>query len=274
MEMVQLNNNVLMPQLGFGVFKVGNAEAEKAVSEALRIGYRSIDTATVYGNESGVGQAISKSGIEREQLFITTKVWNSDQGYENTLAAFNQSLDKLKLDYVDLYLIHWPTPKYDLYIETYKALEKLYQEGRIRAIGVSNFEVEHLERIINECSITPAVNQVECHPYFTQKELKSFCSEKTIAFEAWSPLQRGRELLQDPALYEIASVKKKTVAQIVLRWHLQENSIVIPKSVTPARILENLQVFDFELSPEEMNIIDQLNKNERCGSNPHTNNRR
>lgn len=268
MKMVTLNNGVNMPQLGFGVWQVPDEEATPAVAKALEVGYTSIDTAMIYKNEAGVGKAIKESGIDREKLFITTKVWNADQGYEQTLKAFDASLERLGLDYIDLYLIHWPTPHYDQYIETYKALEKLYNDGRVRAIGVCNFDIDHLERLLDECDITPVLNQVECHPYFAQNELKDFCAKHNIYVEAWSPLDQGGEVLTDEVIEKIAKAHDKTTAQVVLRWHLQNNTIVIPKSVTPSRIEENFDVFDFELSDEEMDAINRLDRNQRRGAKP------
>jgi len=269
MDFVTLNNGLKMPQLGFGVWQVPDEEAATAVTNAFKVGYRSIDTAMVYKNEIGVGKAIKESSIPREELFITTKVWNSDQGYENTLRAFDESLERLGLDYVDLYLIHWPTPQYDEYVDTYKALEKLYKDGRVKAIGVCNFEIEHLERILKECEVKPVLNQVECHPYLAQNELKEFCAKHDIFVEAWSPLDQGGEVLQDDVIIKIAESKRKTPAQVVLRWHLQNNTIVIPKSVTPSRIEENFQVFDFELNDNEMEQINGINKNRRKGPHPN-----
>lgn len=269
MNFVTLNNGLKMPQLGFGVWQVPDDQAATAVEKALEVGYRSIDTAMIYKNEKGVGQAIKKASVPREELFITTKVWNSDQGYENTLRAFDESLERLGLEYVDLYLIHWPTPQYDQYIETYKALEKLYKDGRVKAIGVCNFEIEHLERLLKECEVVPVLNQVECHPYLAQNELKEFCAKHNIFVEAWSPLDQGGEVLQDDVVQKIAKVHSKTPAQTVLRWHLQNNSIVIPKSVTPSRIEENINVFDFELTSEEMNEINGINRDRRKGSHPN-----
>ncbi|MCB5240042.1 aldo/keto reductase [Niallia circulans] len=269
MEFVTLNNGLKMPQLGFGVWQVADEQATSAVAKALEVGYRSIDTAMIYKNEKGVGKAIKESSVPREELFITTKVWNSDQGYENTLKAFDESLERLGLEYVDLYLIHWPTPQFDGYVDTYKALEKLYKDGKVKAIGVCNFEIEHLERILNECEVKPVLNQVECHPYLAQKELKEYCAKHDIFVEAWSPLDQGGKVLQDEVIKNIADAHKKTPAQVVLRWHLQNHTIVIPKSVTPSRIEENFQVFDFELDVNEVNSINQLNINRRKGSHPN-----
>ncbi|KMY54139.1 glyoxal reductase [Bacillus sp. FJAT-27231] len=268
MNFVTLNNGLKMPQLGFGVWQVEDDQATVAVAKAIEVGYRSIDTAMVYQNEGGVGKAIQQSSVPREELFITTKVWNSDQGYENTLRAFDDSLARLGLDYVDLYLIHWPTPKYDEYVDTYKALEKLYHDGRVKAIGVCNFDIEHLERILKECDVKPVLNQVECHPYLAQNEMKEFCAKHDIYVEAWSPLEQGGDVLKDSAIQQIAETHSKSPAQVVLRWHLQNNTIVIPKSVTPSRIEENFNVFDFELSPDEMRIINGLNRNRRKGPAP------
>lgn len=265
---VELNNGLKMPQLGYGVWQVSNEAVVPAVKKALEVGYRSIDTAMIYRNEEGVGRAVKESGIPREELFITTKLWNADQGYENALKAFDESLERLGLDYVDLYLIHWPCPDFGLYVETYKALEKIYKEGRAKAIGVSNFDIEHLEKILAECEIVPAVNQVECHPYLQQKELKEFCAKHEIKVEAYSPLMNGRDVLNDETIITIAKKYGKTPAQVILRWHLQNGTIVIPKSVTPSRIEENFQVFDFTLTEEDMNAIAGLDRNIRINAVP------
>lgn len=263
-----LNNGVEMPQLGFGVWQVPDAEAETAVATALEAGYRSIDTAAIYGNEEGTGRAIAASGIPREDIFVTTKVWNSDHGYDSTLRAYDTSLAKLGLDYVDLYLIHWPTPARDLYVETYKALEKLYADGRVRAIGVSNFLPEHLERLIGETSVVPAVNQIELHPHLQQHAAREYHAERGIATEAWSPLGSGKGILEIPAIVAIAQKHGRTPAQVVLRWHIQLGNIVIPKSVTPSRIAENIDVFDFSLDAEDLAAISALNEDRRLGAHP------
>lgn len=273
-NLVTLNNGLKMPQLGFGVWQVEDEQVTAAVAKALEVGYTSIDTAMIYKNETGVGKAIKESGIPRENLFVTTKVWNSDQGYENTLKAYDESLNRLGIDYADLYLIHWPTPQYDEYVDTYKAMEKLYKEGRVKAIGVCNFEVEHLQRLLDECEVKAVLNQVECHPYLAQKELKKFCAEHDIFVEAWSPLDQGGEVLQDEEIQKIAAAHGKTNAQVILRWHLQNNTIVIPKSVTPSRIEENFNVFDFELTATEMKAIDALDRNARRGAHPNEMNKR
>lgn len=268
MDFVTLNNGLKMPQLGFGVWQVEDDQATAAVSKALEVGYTSIDTAMIYKNEKGVGKAIKNSSVPREDLFITTKVWNSDQGYDNTLRAFDESLERLGLDYVDLYLIHWPTPQFDEYVDTYKALEKLYNDGRVKAIGVCNFDIEHLERLFAECDVKPVLNQVECHPYLAQNELKDFCAKHDIFVEAWSPLDQGGDVLKDEVVQAIADAHGKTAAQVVLRWHLQNNTIVIPKSVTPSRIEENFNLFDFELTTDEMEKINKLDRNQRKGPKP------
>lgn len=266
---VQLNNGVHMPQLGFGVWQVEDGEEViNSVKKALEVGYRSIDTAAVYKNEEGVGEAIRQSSIPRKELFITTKVWNADQGYDATIKAFEVSMEKLGLEYLDLYLIHWPMPDNDTYIETYKAMEKLYQDGKIRAIGVCNFHIPHLERLLSECTVKPVVNQIECHPFLAQTEIRTFCKEHNIFVEAWSPLMQGGEVLNHDVVLEIAKKYNKTTAQVIIRWHLQNNVIVIPKSVTPSRIEANFDVFDFELSSGDMELIHELNKDERKGSNP------
>ncbi|WP_344526377.1 aldo/keto reductase [Streptomyces albiaxialis] len=266
---VALANGVSMPQLGFGVFQVPDEETAAAVSSALEAGYRSIDTAAVYGNERGVGRALAGSGIAREELFVTTKLWNADQGRDTTLAAFDASLDKLGLDHVDLYLIHWPTPAHDLYVETFKALEEILADGRARAIGVSNFQVPHLRRLMDETGTTPAVNQVELHPALQQRELRAFHAEHGIATEAWSPLAQGA-VLKDEALVRVAGAHGVSPAQAVLRWHLQLGNIVIPKSVTPERIRQNLDVFGFELSDADMAALGGLDRGLRTGPDPDT----
>lgn len=268
MQYKTLNNNLRIPQLGYGVWQIEDEEADEAVTKAIETGYHLIDTAKVYGNEAGVGKAIAHSGTPRDDLFITTKVWNADQGYDLTLQAFETSMDKLGIDEVDLYLIHWPTPKYDMYVETYKALEKLYKDGRTKAIGVCNFDIEHLQRLMDECEIVPAVNQVECHPYLQQKELKAFCQEHGILLEAYSPLMNGTNVMDDPIIQELAKAHAKTPAQIILRWHMQSEVIAIPKTVTPSRMKENLDVFDFELSLDDMDKIAALDRNERNNAIP------
>jgi diketogulonate reductase-like aldo/keto reductase len=261
-----LHNGVKMPWFGLGVFKVQDGtEVIESVKTAIKYGYISIDTAAIYNNEEGVGQAINESGVSRDELFITSKVWNSDQGYESTLQAFETSLTKLGLDYLDLYLIHWPGK--NKYKETWRALEKLYRDGRVRAIGVSNFQIHHLQDLMSEATIKPMVNQVEYHPHLTQKELHNFCKQEKIQLEAWSPLKRG-QLLDDSTIQEIAEKHQKTIAQIILRWDLQNEVVTIPKSIREDRIIENADIFDFELSKEEMEKINGLNRNERSGSDP------
>ncbi|MEV5148581.1 aldo/keto reductase [Streptomyces sp. NPDC052727] len=266
---VTLNNGIEMPQLGFGVFQVPDDETTAAVATALQAGYRSIDTAAIYGNERGVGRAIAESGIARDELFVTTKLWNEDQGYDATLAAFDASLDKLGLDYVDLYLIHWPTPARDLYLDTWRAFEKILGEGRTRAIGVSNFQVPHLERLLQNTGVTPAVNQVELHPGLQQEELRAFHERHGIATEAWSPLAQGA-VLGDQAVADIAAKYGVSPAQVVLRWHLRIGNIVIPKSVTPERIRQNLDVFGFELTDEDLRSLAALDRGLRTGPDPDT----
>jgi 2,5-diketo-D-gluconate reductase A len=264
---VTLNNGVRMPQLGFGVFQVGNDEARAAVATALECGYRSIDTAALYGNEHGVGVAVSASGIPREELFVTTKLWNADHGAGRVLPAFERSLDKLGLDYVDLYLIHWPVPSRDRFVETWEAFQGLYAEGRLRAIGVSNFTPPQLTRLLEETAVVPAVNQVELHPGFQQPELRAFHREHGIATEAWSPLGQGAALTH-PVITRLAERHEKTPAQVVLRWHLDLGNVVIPKSVTPGRIRENFSVFDFALTAEDARQIAGLESGHRIGPDP------
>ncbi|MEV5148115.1 aldo/keto reductase [Streptomyces sp. NPDC052727] len=266
---VTLHNGVEIPQLGFGVFQIPDAETAAAVSAALEAGYRSIDTAAIYGNESGVGKALAGSGIPRDDLFVTTKLWNADQGYDATLKAFDAGLERLGLDYVDLYLIHWPTPARDLYRESWKAIEKLAADGRIRAAGVSNFQPAHLKRLLDGTDLVPVVNQIELHPGLQQNELRALHADLGIATEAWSPLAQGA-VLGDDAITTVAARHDKSPAQVVLRWHLQLGNIVIPKSVTPARVRENLDVFDFALSDEEMAAIAALDRGLRTGPHPDT----
>ncbi|MFF9853859.1 aldo/keto reductase [Streptomyces litmocidini] len=264
---VTLNNGVEIPQLGFGVFQVPDDETTAAVTAALEAGYRSIDTAAIYGNETGVGRALAASGLPREELFVTTKLWNADQGYDSTLRAFDDSLAKLGLDHVDLYLIHWPAPARDLYRDSWRALERLAGEGRVRAVGVSNFQPAHLRRLMDGTALTPAVNQVELHPGLQQAELRAFHAAHGIATEAWSPLAQGA-VLGDPAVAAIAARYGKSPAQVVIRWHLQLGNVVIPKSVTPARIRENFDVFDFALTDEEMQAVASLDRGLRTGPHP------
>jgi len=262
---VELLNGVEMPRLGLGVWRTPAGEdTERAVRAALATGYRSIDTASLYGNEADVGRAIRSSGIPREQIFVTTKVWNTEQGYDRTLEAFENSLSRLGLDYVDLYLVHWPVK--DKYKETYRALETLYEMGKVRAIGVSNFHIHHLEDLMGSCKIKPMVNQVELHPQLTQKPLLAFCNREGIQVESWRPLMQGR--LDAPLLKELADKYGKTPAQIVIRWHLQLGLVTIPKSVRAERIAENADVFDFILSHEDMLRIDGMNEDKRYGQDP------
>jgi methylglyoxal/glyoxal reductase len=265
-----LHNGVKMPWFGIGVFKVEEGpELVNAVKTAIKHGYRSVDTAAIYGNEEGVGQGIregvKEAGISREDVFVTSKVWNADLGYESTIAAYEASLNKLGLEYLDLYLIHWPVE--GKYKDAWRALETLYKEGRVKAIGVSNFQIHHLEDLMKDAEIKPAVNQVEYHPRLTQKELQSFCQKHEIQLEAWSPLMQG-QLLDNEVLKEIANKYNKSVAQVILRWDLQNGVVTIPKSTKEHRIIENATVFDFELTEEDMKRIDGLNQNYRVGPDP------
>ncbi|NRB50005.1 MAG: aldo/keto reductase [Saprospiraceae bacterium] len=261
-----LNNQVTMPQIGLGVLKAqANGEVEAAVLSALQSGYRKIDTAAAYRNESGVGRAILQSQIPREEIFLTTKVWNTDQGYDKTLSAFEQSLERLQTDYVDLYLVHWPVA--GKYKDTYRALEKIYREGRAKAIGVSNFQIHHLEDLLAHSQIVPAVNQIELHPHLQQDELIAFAQQNRIQIEAWRPIMMG-QVLSIPELVQIGEKHGKSAVQITLRWLLQRKVSIIPKSVHPQRIADNFDVFDFELSREEMKSISALNENRRLGPDP------
>ncbi|WP_102348723.1 aldo/keto reductase [Bacillus sp. Marseille-P3661] len=263
-----LHNGVKMPWLGLGVFKVQEGqEVIDSVKAALKHGYKSIDTAAIYKNEEGVGQGIRESEVPREELFITSKVWNSDQGYESTLAAYETSLKKLGLDYLDLYLIHWPFPAKGKYKETWKALEKLYKDGKVRAIGVSNFKEHHLDDLIKDAEIKPMVNQVEFHPHFAQRELRAYCKNQGIQLEAWSPLKQG-DLLNDPTLTSIGEKYGKSAAQVIIRWDIQNEVVTIPKSIKENRIISNADIFDFELTAEDMSAIDALDKAERAFADP------
>jgi 2,5-diketo-D-gluconate reductase A len=266
---IELNNGVAIPQLGFGVFQVQPDETEAVVSQALETGYRHLDTAAAYRNEEAVGRAIAASGIPRDELFVTTKLWNADQGRHSALGALDASLERLSLDHVDLYLIHWPVPSRDLYVESWQALERAAADGRARAIGVSNFQIPHLERLAQETGTVPAVNQIELHPRLQQEELRRHHDEHGIVTEAYSPLAQGG-LLDDPVITEIAGAHDRTPAQIVLRWHLQIGNVVIPKSVTPERIRTNFDVFSFELTENDMQRIAALDRGERTGGDPET----
>src|SRR5689334_17950421 len=248
---VSLHDGVEIPQLGFGVFQVPPEDTQGTVEEALAVGYRHVDTAAAYRNEAGVGAAIAASGVRREDVFVTTKLWNSEQGYDSTLRAFEKSLERLGTGNVDLYLIHWPLPDHDTFLDTWRAFERIEEEGGARSIGVSNFRVEDLERLEREAEQRPSVNQIELHPRLQQAELRAWHAEHGIATEAWSPLAQG-EVLEDESLLTIAAHHQKTVAQVVLRWHLQLGNVVIPKSVTPERIHANLDLFDFELSEDDL----------------------
>lgn len=267
---VTLASGVDMPQLGFGLYKVAPEDAAQLAGDALAAGYRSLDTAAMYGNEAGVGRAVAQAadgGLPREDVFVTTKVWNSDHGYDAALRAFDRSLSALGLEYVDLYLIHWPCPARGLFVETYRALEHLLEDGRVRAIGVSNFQPEHLRRIAAECNVMPAVNQVELHPWLQQDLLKTIHAELGIRTEAWSPLGRGR-ILEDRVIGEIAAAHGIMPAQAVIRWHLQSGHIVIPKASSAERIRENIDVFGFDLTADDLDRIAGLERGQRTGSNP------
>lgn len=268
---ITLNDGTTIPQLGFGVFQVDPAETERIVSDALEAGYRHIDTAAVYRNEAGVGRAIAASGIPRDELFVTTKLWNSEQGTDSARAALATSLDTLGLDHVDLYLIHWPRPDLDRYVESWHTLEALRGEGLTRSIGVSNFHRAHLERILAESDTVPAVNQIELHPAFAQRELRAFGEGHGIRTEAWGPLGQGKyDLFGEKAVQDAAAAHGATPAQVVIRWHLQNGIIVFPKSSTRERIVENFDVFGFELSDDEIAAIDAIDRGQRVGADPDT----
>jgi len=266
---MRLNNGVEIPQLGFGVFLVPPRETVAAVTTALRIGYRHIDTAEMYGNEKEVGRAIAQSGIDPSEIFVTSKLSNARHEFDAALRAFDQTLADLATERIDLFLIHWPLATVSDFAQTWKALERVYAEGRARAIGVSNFHAAHLDRLIAEAEIVPAVNQIEAHPYLAQDDLLAFDAEHGIATEAWSPIARGA-VLDDPVIVDVASAQRRSPAQVVLRWHVRRNCIVFPKSVNPSRIRENFNIFDFELSDDEMQRISALNRDQRIGADPET----
>ena len=259
-----------IPQLGFGVWQVPDAEVTDAVATALEVGYRSIDTAAAYENEEGVGRALARTGVPREEIFLTSKVWNDQHGYESTLRAFDASTERLGQEVVDLFLIHWPVPSSDAYVDTWRALLELRSQGRIRAAGVCNFQPAHLQRLLDETGELPALNQIELHPRLQQAELRAFHAQHGVVTEAWSPLASGGDLLADPVIAGIAQRLSRTPAQVILRWHLQLGNVVIPKSVTPARIAENFAIFDFELEPADLAAIEGLNRDERTGPDPDT----
>jgi len=267
---VTLNNGLEMPQFGLGVWRIPNEEAAGNVQAAISAGYRLIDTATIYLNEEGVGEGVRKSGVPREELFITSKLWNSDQGYDSTLKAFDASLERLGLDYLDLYLIHWPQPMYDTYVESWQAMERLYKEGRVKAIGVSNFQPAHLERLAAECEVVPAVNQVELHPRLVQAEVRAYDEAHGIQTESWSPLRGAMGNGVPEVIENLAAKYHKTPAQVVLRWHIQLGLVVIPRSSRHERIRENVDIFDFELDDVDVAAISALNRNERLGAHPDT----
>ena len=264
---VTLNNGVEIPQLGFGVFKVKPTETVSAVTTALRVGYRHIDTAEMYGNEKEVGLAITASGLDRDDVFVTSKLNNNHHPYSDSLAAFDRTLSDLGLEYVDLFLIHWPLPAVGDFVETWRALESVYRDDRARAIGVSNFHADHLRRLLDETELVPAVNQIEAHPYLTQEPLRAFNASHGIKTEAWSPIARGR-VLDDPTIKDVVHRTGRTAAQVVLRWHIQLGNIVFPKSVRLDRIEENFNIFDFEISGEDMAAISKLDRGERTGPDP------
>jgi 2,5-diketo-D-gluconate reductase A len=266
---VKLNNGVDIPQLGFGVFQIKPRDTVEAVSTALQIGYRHFDTAEMYGNEKEVGQAIARSDIDRSEVFVTSKLNNNQHTFDDALRAFDQTLVALDMDQIDLFLLHWPLPTVNNFVERWKALERVYADGRARSIGVSNFEDHHLQRLFEETEIVPAVNQIEVHPYFAQNDLLAFDAEHGIATEAWAPLVQGA-VLGDETVLDVAQTYGKTVAQVVLRWHVQRGSIVFPKSVTSNRIQENFEIFDFELSDADMKRISSLDRDGRTGPEPDT----
>jgi 2,5-diketo-D-gluconate reductase A len=268
---ITLNNGVEIPQLGFGVYQIKPVDTEKAVLDALEVGYRHIDTAEMYGNEKEVGLAVRASGLKREDVFVTSKLNNSFHEHDAALQAFDATMDALGFDYLDLFLIHWPMPAVGNFVDTWKAMEEIHKTGRVRAIGVSNFQPEHIRRLLDQTDSVPSINQIEAHPYLTQDDVRSFDFDNDIATEAWSPIAQGL-VLRDPVIQKIADRLGKTTAQITLRWHIQRGDIIFPKSVTHERIVENFEIFDFVLTDDDMAAITALNRNERTGPDPDTNN--
>jgi 2,5-diketo-D-gluconate reductase A len=266
---IELNNGITIPQFGFGVFQIPPADTAAAVRVALDTGYRHLDTAQMYRNEQGVGEGIKQSGVPREDVFVTTKLANDAHGHDNAITALEGSLQRLGTDYVDLYLIHWPLPRKHLYVETWQGFDEILRAGKARAIGVSNFQQDHLDTLAKESDTTPAVNQIELHPYLQQPELRDYHRAHGIATEAWSPIAQG-DVLDDPVLTGLAEKYGKTPAQVVLRWHIQLGTIVFPKSTTPARVRENIDIFDFELADDDMSAIARLDRNQRTGPDPDT----
>ncbi|MFD0887824.1 aldo/keto reductase [Streptosporangium algeriense] len=269
---IRLNNGVEIPQLGFGTYQIKPGETKAAVLSALEVGFRHIDTAEMYGNEAQVGEAVRASGLDRGEVFVTSKLNNGFHAHDDALKAFDQTLEELGFDYLDLFLIHWPMPAVGDFVETWRAMEEIYRSERVRAIGVSNFQPSHLRRVLEETETVPAVNQIEAHPYLTQDDVRAFDAEHGIATEAWSPIAQGK-VLNDPAIARIAERHGRTPAQVTLRWHIQRGDIVFPKSLKLERMRENFDIFDFGLSEEEMNAISALNRDERVGPDPDTFNR-
>lgn len=265
---LRLSDGNLIPQVGYGVYKISDDDAQELVGTALQAGYRHIDTATLYENERAVGRAVRESGLDRADVFVTTKVWNDDQGYDQTLRAFEASTKRLDLGYVDLYLIHWPVPSKDLYVETWRALIHLQEQGAVRSIGVSNFNPTHLDRLIKDTGHTPVINQVELHPYLSQNQVRAANAQRGILTQAWSPLGRGNGVLAEPAVLAIAQQLGRSPAQVVLRWHLERGTVIIPKSAHPQRIADNIALFDFDLTDAHRATLEGLNRNARTGADP------
>jgi diketogulonate reductase-like aldo/keto reductase len=268
--LLTFNNGVQIPQVGFGVFLIPPEETKSAVNTALECGYRHIDTARAYENETAVGEAIAVSGLDRAEIFVTTKCWNADQGFDSALRAFDESMDRLGFEYLDLYLIHWPAPSKDLYVDTWRAFQEIYAAGRVRAIGVSNFQPAHLERLFDETEIVPAINQIELHPWLQQSELRAFHREHGIVTEAWSPLATGGNFLENPVIVSIAKKHDVSPAQVILRWHLDLGNVIIPKSVNRDRMVSNLDLFNIDLDDEDTSQIAQLDAGQRVGPDPDT----
>ena len=266
---ITLNNGISIPQVGIGVFKIPPDQTRAATALAIEVGYRHIDTAELYGNEAGVGEAVRESGIDRSEFFVTSKLNNGAHAYDDALAAFDQTLATLDIGYLDLFLIHWPLPTIGDFVETWKAMEEIYRGGKVRAIGVSNFQTHHLDRLLGECSVVPAVNQIEVNPHLTNEKVRAYDIEHGIATEAWSPIARGR-VLDEPAIVAIAERVGRSPAQVTLRWHVQRGDIIFPKSVHAARLRENLELFDFELTADDMAAISALNRDQRTGPDPDT----